>query len=263
MSVDAPAGAPTTPAPHLPLPLYKPWLTNVILGVNLFLFLALSLVSRGGFMEAVLGGASADALVLFGAKANELILDGQYWRLLTPVFLHIGLVHLLFNQYALHLFGREVETLFGPPRFAALYLLSGMFGSLASFAFSAAISAGASGAIFGIIGAMAAFLLRNRKLLGEGGKQHLRSLLVLIGINLFLGMTIPGIDNLGHLGGLISGVLLGFALSPTYELERSPVPPFARVIERRPLLPPAAMIALALLLLAGGTTLALQIAPLR
>ncbi len=172
--------------------------------------------------------------MLFGAKANAAIKAGEYWRLLTPIFLHIGVLHLIFNQYALSIFGREMETIFGTARFAAIYLLSGLFGSLASFAFNPVISAGASGAIFGIIGAMAAFFLRNRQTLGQMGRDQLRSLLVLIGFNLFLGTAVSGIDNWGHIGGLISGIVLGLLLAPTYTFERLPAPPFARSWKPQP-----------------------------
>lgn len=256
---------PPEPAPAAPsraglaLPLHPVWLTKAILLFNILMFLLLSFYSRGGFMEAVLGGANGEALILLGAKVNPLIRAGQYWRLLTPIFLHIGLVHLIFNEYALSIFGREVESLFGPWRFLALYLLTGMFGTLASFAFSPALSAGASGAIFGILGAMIAFLLRNRKLLGERGREHIRALLTMIAINVFLGFTIPGIDNYGHMGGLVSGLLLGALLSPTYAVEPLTVPPFATVVERPTLLPTSVVTALALALLGGATMLIIQL----
>ncbi|MDQ4075892.1 MAG: rhomboid family intramembrane serine protease [Chloroflexota bacterium] len=248
-----------------PLPFHGTWLTHVILAINIGLFLILTfvsfLVTPQGLLEALLGGADSRVLLLFGAKSNLLIKQGEVWRLLTPIFLHIGLVHLLFNQYALSIFGKELESLFGTPRFATVYFLAGLFGSVASFAFTAAISAGASGAIFGIIGALAAFFLRNRETLGEMGRQQLRGLLVLIAINLFLGVSIPGIDNWGHVGGLVSGFLLGAILAPTYTLRRIPEPPFARVVERPPVLPNAIVLPLGIVLLLAATLLAVPLAP--
>ena len=245
------------------LPSHNVWLTNVILALNIILFVLLSIFSSNGIINAVLNGASIDTLIFFGAKYNDFIVRGQYWRLLTPIFLHIGIVHLLFNEYALAIFGREVENLFGTVRFAAIYLLTGMFGSLASLTFTIAVSAGASGAIFGIIGAMMAFLLRNREMLGERGRQHFRTLLIMIGLNLFLGVTVPGIDNFGHMGGLFSGIILGAILSPTYMIRQIPAPPFLEVVERPPLLSTGLVILLALLLLIGATMLVIPIAPVR
>lgn len=153
---DATLAAPSRPH-SFALPLHRAWLTQVILVLNVLLFLLLSAAAQTGFMPALLGGADGSTLILFGAKSNLGIKQGEFWRLLTPLFLHIGITHLLFNQYALFSFGKEVESLFGTARFAIIYLLSGLFGSLASFAFVPAISAGASGAIFGIIGTLAAF----------------------------------------------------------------------------------------------------------
>ncbi|MBA3533873.1 MAG: rhomboid family intramembrane serine protease, partial [Ardenticatenales bacterium] len=190
-SAPGPAVVQQQPA-YLPLPLHSVWLTYGILLLNVLLFMLLSLSARIGFFPAFTEGADIPTLVAFGAKYNRGILDGETWRLLTPIFLHIGFVHLLFNQYALYLFGREVERLFGTLRFVIIYLLAGLAGSIASFAFSAAVSAGASGAIFGIIGALTLFFWRNREFLGEAGKQQTRSLLGMIGVNLLLGFTIPG-----------------------------------------------------------------------
>jgi rhomboid protease GluP len=250
------------PPAFLPLPLHRAWLTYAILGLNILLFLLLTLIARNGFFDALTGGADRATLVAFGAKENHAILAGEYWRFLTPVFLHIGMIHLLFNQYALYLFGREVEQLFGTLRFALIYLLAGVAGSVASFAFSAAVSAGASGAIFGIIGALTVFFLRNGEFLGEAGRQQMRSLLGLIGINLFLGFTIPGIDNYSHMGGLAAGLLLGAALAPTYTVEELPPPLFAQVMERPTPLPPLLVALLALGLLGAAAFLALPMAPL-
>jgi rhomboid protease GluP len=243
------------------LPSHESWLTKAILALNILLFVLLSLFSSNGFFNAVLNGASIDALVLLGAKFNPYIIEGQYWRLITPIFLHIGLMHLLFNQYALSIFGREIESLFGTARFAAIYLLTGMFGSLASFAFSPAVSAGASGAIFGIIGAMAAFLLRNRETLGQKGREHFRGLLTMIALNIFLGVTIPGIDNYGHMGGLISGLILGAILSPTYAIQQLRQPPSIQVVERPPLFSTTLVLLVTLALLIFGTMLTIPIAP--
>lgn len=259
--VEAPA-PPARPR-GLVLPSHPIVLTRALLLINLVMFLITSLLSSGGFMEAVLGGADGLTLMVLGAKENSLILRGDYWRLLTPIFLHIGIVHLLFNSYALNLFGREVEGIFGSWRFAVIYFLSGIGGSILSFAFSPSISAGASGAIFGVIGAMAAFLIRNRETLGNQGRQHLQSLVFMIGINLFLGVTLPGIDNYGHIGGLVAGFVLGFLISPTYTVESDYANmQYPRVVERSSQLPTTVVALVGIVALTGLFWLAMPIAPL-
>lgn len=237
-----------------PLPMHRAWITPALLVLNFLIFVA---------MEVAGGSTSSCVLLRFGAKFNYLIAEGQWWRLLTPVFLHIGVVHLLFNEYALWIFGREVERLFGSLRFLVIYILAGLFGSLASFAFSPALSAGASGAIFGIIGALAAFFLRNRARFGEMGRRQLSGLIAVIGLNLFLGFTIAGIDNFGHIGGLVGGFLLGLALTPLYTLE----PDFhlalgARVVDRNSLSRSAWAVVLAVVLLLVLLQVGLAITPI-
>lgn len=256
---------PPPPRRSFPLPRQRPWLTQVILVFNALLFALLTIASvaltEQNIMEAAWGGAATEVLYLFGAKANFAILRGEYWRLLTPIFLHIGLIHLAFNEYALLLFGRELETLYGTPRFALIYLVSGLFGSIASFAFNPSFSAGASGAIFGIIGAMVAFFARNREVFGDHGREQLRSLLMLIGLNLFLGLSIPGIDNWGHMGGLVAGLVLGVLLAPGYDFQQLPTPPWGRVVATPSLLGPWLALLLSAAAVVGATVLAMGIAP--
>jgi rhomboid protease GluP len=248
---------------YLPLPLHPAWLTYGILLLNVLLFLLLTFSAEIGAFPALTVGADTRTLIAFGAKSNLHILRGDYWRFLTPVFLHIGFVHLLFNQYALYLFGREVERLFGTLRFSLIYLLAGIAGSVASFAFSPSVSAGASGAIFGIIGALTLFFLRNREFLGEAGQRQTRNLFGLIGLNLLLGFTMQGIDNYGHLGGLVAGVLLGAVLAPTYRVQTLDDPPFAQVVERPAPLPALVIGVLGFGLLLVAAYLAFSIAPIR
>jgi rhomboid protease GluP len=234
---------------RLGLPLIKPRVTYALLAINVIIWLA---------MTAAGGSTNTAVLIRFGAKANVLIANGQVWRLLTSIFLHIGLMHLFFNSYALFAFGIEVERLYGSARFLIIYLLAGLYGSLVSFAFGPNLSAGASGAIFGLLGVMVAFFRRHREMFGEWGRQRLLSLLGVAGFNLVLGFSVPGIDNLAHLGGLLSGVALGWLLVPEYQV---------RVDERR--LPYVAdrtsirsrwwVVALAALLLVIGTSAAISV----
>ena len=142
------------------------------------------------------------------------------------MFLHAGVMHILFNGLTLFIFGRMVERAFGHARFAVVYLLAGLFGSVASFSLtSTGVGAGASGAIFGVIGALAAYFVANRETMGDMGRQDLTGLMVLVGINLMFGLSVSGIDNWAHIGGLGSGFLLGMALAPSYR-QGTPIGPF-------------------------------------
>jgi rhomboid protease GluP len=227
------------------LPFHRPLVTWILLAAILVVF-GLELLA-GGSMDT-------EVLVRLGAKVTPLIADGQYWRLFTAMFLHIGVFHLLFNCYALFAIGTELERVFGPLRFALVYFLSGLMGSLASYAFSYTLSAGASGAIFGVIGALAAFFLLYRDRLGAWGRARLGNIAFLIALNLFLGFTRPGIDNLGHIGGLVGGLGLGWALAPRYRLDatRGTVLDLNRPARHVPAL------LVAVLVLVAGTALATQ-----
>ena len=239
-----------TPLPqtrHVPLPLAQPRATYVLLALIILVFLAMTVAG---------GSESIRVLILFGAKVNSLIAAGQVWRLLTSMFLHIGLVHLVFNSYALYVFGIQAERLYGSPRFLAIYLLAGLYGSLFSFAFGAELSAGASGAIFGLLGALLAFFRRHRETFGMWGRQQLLNLLVVAGLNLVLGVTIPGIDILAHLGGLVSGAVLGWLLAPQYQPRADENGAFY-VTDVVSLRSRWWVVALALFLLAGGTAAAM------
>jgi len=226
----------------LALPLAKPIATYVLLGLIGAVFL----------LETAAGGSTqTEVLVRLGAKVTPLIAAGEYWRLLTSMFLHIGAMHLFFNGYALFVLGTELERLLGWGRFLAIYLLSGLFGGLASYALSDKVSAGASGAIFGLIGALAAFFALHRRQLGSWGQRRLANILFLIAINLFLGFTQTWIDNWAHIGGLLGGLGLGLALTPRYEVD----PIQRRVVDRNHLGRYWPSLVLAGVLLVGGTAL--------
>jgi rhomboid protease GluP len=146
---------------------------------------------------------------------SPLISSGEYWRLFTAMFLHVGIVHLLLNSLGLFIFGPQVESLYGRYRFIIIYVLAGLCGSVASFLLNRiVVGAGASGAIFGILAALTAFLVARRRETGEYGRQTLMGLLVLAGINLMLGFTLPGIDNFAHMGGFAGGFVLGYVMAP-------------------------------------------------
>ena len=151
---------------------------------------------------------------LFPGLTEKLIMDpfliaaGEYWRLITPVFLHAGVLHIFLNSYILYSLGPNVESAFGSVRFALMYLAAGFLATAASFALPPEVrSLGASGAVFGMAGVLLVYLYRRRK--SAFVAQYLRSILVFIGINLAFGFLVPGIDNVAHIGGLIGGVILG------------------------------------------------------
>jgi membrane associated rhomboid family serine protease len=200
-------------AVSIPLPTYAPLWTYVFLGINALVWLA---------MTAMGGSDNLNVLVFFGAKYNPLIVAGQYWRLLTACFIHIGILHLFFNAYALYSIGPTVEQRFGRSRFLALYILAGLAGSVLSFIGNRNLSAGASGALFGLIGAMIAYFTTYRAQFGQWGKRALTNVLTVAGINLVFGFVSPGIDNLGHIGGLLAGLALGWAYGPNYRLVAGP-----------------------------------------
>jgi rhomboid protease GluP len=192
------------------LPLARPVVTYVLLVANALFFGA----------ETLLGGSTTiRTLLQLGAQVNVLVAGGQYWRLLTAMFLHIGLAHLAFNMYALYSLGRDLEAFYGSLRFSAIYFISGLAGNVLYYvAGPNNISAGASGAIFGLIGAEVAFLVSNRALFGSFRRQRLLNLAFLIVVNLAFGFMNSGINNLAHMGGLISGLILGFALTPRHRI---------------------------------------------
>ncbi len=192
------------------LPLYRPIVTYILLGLIVLVFIA----------DFILERFTGQPIIFYlGAQVNSWVGAGEYWRLLSAIFLHGGLTHLAFNGWALYSLGRDIESFYSPLWFTAIYFVSGLAGNIAWYVLGADVpSVGASGAIFGLIGAEVAYFLRNRQLFGAFGRQRLGNLAVLIGINLFFGFTVPNINNYAHLGGLAAGFLLGFALSPGYVL---------------------------------------------
>jgi len=172
------------------------------------------------FAAMVLSGVSVlqpcvEDLESWGANGGFLVVQGQWWRYLTSAFVHVGFVHLLLNLWCLWHLGQFVERLFGSATFAAVCLLTAAGGALASVAWRPYIvSAGASGVVFGICGALLGFLIVRRKTIPRSVLHPLaRNISVFVGINLVFGFTWPMIDNAAHLGGLVTGVACGLALS--------------------------------------------------
>ena len=205
--------------------------TIILLIANLFVFLLMW--ESSGLTGLVLGGFSWDVLIVYGAKLNTLI-DApthQWWRFVTPMFIHVNLIHLLVNMYSLWMIGPYVEKLYGSAKFVVFWVLTAIAGVVASyltvrpnlatgalsrFLFKALDepSAGASGALFGLVGVLFVFGIKFRNELPEGFKRAFGTgMLPVIFINLFIGYLGRGfIDNAAHLGGLLSGAALALVV---------------------------------------------------
>jgi rhomboid protease GluP len=187
--------------------------------VTTLLLVAIGLVFLGDL-------GTGSLLTQLGADEPRLVFQyGQWWRPLTSMFLHAGWLHLLLNGWALYQLGSLFEILIGSGTMLTVYLVSGLSGSLASLLWTHGASVGASGAIFGLMGALIAFLLRRREMLTPFAKSLLGQLVLWAGINVYIGFTTPGIDNAAHLGGCAMGLVLGFLLKGPQPRPRIPVLP--------------------------------------
>lgn len=158
-----------------------------------------------------------DLVLVYGAKINRAISAGEIWRIVTPIFIHLGSLHILVNMYSLFAIGPAIERLFSSPRMLAVYLLSGISGVVFSMAFSPEPSVGASGSIFGLLGALGIFLYRHKSHFGRAGQMQLRQIVIITFLNLALGLS-QQIDNWGHFGGLVMGMVLTWIAGPQLEL---------------------------------------------
>lgn len=173
----------------------KPFISYLFIAIQIIMFF---------LMEGSGGSTNSETLINWGAKVNYLIADGEWWRLITPIFLHIGILHLIMNSIALYYVGPLIERIFGNSRFLFIYLFAGFSGVFASYLLSPSLSAGASGAIFGCFGALLYFAWQFPKLFFRVMGWNV---IIIIIINLIFGFTIQGIDNAGHIGGLVGGFL--------------------------------------------------------
>ena len=209
---------------RIQLPKVRPVVAYILIGFTIAIYL-LQLLS-----QALLNGN--DLLFLWGGKINEFILQGQIWRLITPVFLHASILHIAFNLYALFIFGPDLERAYGHWRFLVLYLLSGFAGNVLSFALSSFDSLGSSTAIFGLVSAEAVFIYQNRQFFGKRARSVLINLGIIVAINFALGLTPNSlIDNWGHLGGLVGGAIFAWLAGPKWLLEG--LSPAARIVDQR------------------------------
>lgn len=169
--------------------------TTSLMGICAFLFVTVTLLDLGG------------GLARWGMQPLAIALDGEWFRLVSSMFLHAGWLHIAFNMYVLYILGSPLERVLGHGRFLTLYMLSGIGGSVASYWFSAVntLSVGASGAIFGL---MAAWIVIGRRL-----DRDVTQIIFLLGINVVLGFVIGGIDWRAHLGGAVTGAVVGLILT--------------------------------------------------
>ncbi len=175
-----------------------PYVTYCLLAINIAIWLIMNIYARFQSIDV------RYLFIPFGAKENFSIMSGEYWRFITPIFLHADLKHLLANSLSLFVFGRVVEGIYGHRKFTAIYFAAGIIGNIASFMFSTSSGVGASGSIFGLFGALLYLAVENPSVF----KRYFgNSILVMIIYNLIYGFTSPRIDNFAHIGGLIGGFL--------------------------------------------------------
>ena len=181
---------------------------------------SLMIMNVGWFIYMTVAGVSLynpdpQLLVRFGALYGPLVYAGETWRLLSCMFVHIGLIHIGFNMFVLYMIGKDLEVLYGHTAFFLVYVFSGLcgaFASLASHPYS--LTAGASGAIFGLAGAALSFYLRlHEPMLKNVFLRWRNSLIAFVLYNAVFGFIFPGIDMYAHFGGLFAGFAIGFVVA--------------------------------------------------
>lgn len=177
--------------------------TTILIAINIVFFLVSVLLSGS------VGDIETRVLVALGAKENYRIDHGEYYRLLTSMFLHGGIIHIAFNMYALYSIGNLVEQIYGTKKYLIIYFASGLLASFTSYKLSPYVSIGASGAIFGLLGACAVFAYKEKERIG---KDFLIDMASVIFLNVIIGLTMSNIDNVAHFGGLFGGVIIAIIL---------------------------------------------------
>ncbi len=207
---------PTPPTTSSPPQIPVHWKFHSNSAIFTFAVIAISVLAYLGQIlgTSLLGG---DILALYGAKINSAILQGEIWRFITPVFLHGSVLHIGFNMYALYSLGSSLEQHYGHGRFAALYLLSGFAGNVVSFLMSQSPSYGASTAVFGLVAAEIVFIWKNKRLF-RNARFALVNTIGIVVVNLIIGLS-PGIDNWGHIGGLLGGFAFAWFAGPVWRGE--------------------------------------------
>ena len=203
---------------------YQDRISNVVsvaysspsLPILTFLVIALNIIIY--YIVLTNGGITTQNLVRFGALVPELVSNGEVYRMFSAIFLHVGILHLTLNMVSLYVFGSRIEKYYSRASFALIYTFSGFLGSLGSLILSRTISVGASGAIFGLLGAcavMAKFIKKD-----VGGLTY-QTMIIFIIINLSIGATLPNVDNFGHIGGLLGGIITSYIICRLRMLKQS------------------------------------------
>ncbi len=184
-------------------------LTYTLIFLNILVYILTALLSADPV------SISPRVLVALGALYGPLVLVyDEWWRLFTAMFLHGGMTHILMNMFSLYIVGRPIELYFSRWSYLAIYLFSGLMGAIASlYMHPQSVGVGASGAIFGIFGAIAGFFIVYKKNIGPQSKEFMKNFAVVIAINLFLGLSIPSIDMSAHIAGLVVGIISGVILA--------------------------------------------------
>lgn len=183
--------------------------TYSIIAINLLIYAILALLSQSLDI-------SLNILIKAGAQQTAYIeATGQYWRIFTAMFLHLSILHVGLNMLSLFFIGRVVESVYGRWRYLVIYLVSGIVGGLATFFLQPdAWSVGASGAIFGVFGALGVFYVVDRRALGNYGVGAIANWLFWLALNLVVGFSDPNIGIVDHIGGLVAGIVLALLLIP-------------------------------------------------
>lgn len=189
-------------------------LTYAIIALNVLVYIF------SAFFSQNLTDMDLETLVDMGALYGPYtVQQGQWWRLGTAMFLHGGMTHILMNMFSLYLIGRGAEMYFDTKSYISIYLFSGLIGGLISlYVHPESVGVGASGAIFGIFGALAGFFLAHKEHMEVHSKAFMKEFSIIIGINLVIGFSIESVDVSAHIGGLIVGVIGGFLLSKNVKL---------------------------------------------
>lgn len=174
-----------------------PQMTYLLIALNIAYYIVSAVLSKN------ILNIDINVLVYLGAKYNAGIMRGEYYRLITCAFLHGGLLHIALNMYALFIIGPLVEKIYGRLKYIIIYFVSAILSSLLSFILSPSVSIGASGAIFGLLGACLVFAFKNKNKIGRG---FLANIVSVIFINIVLGLSVQNVDNFGHIGGLLGGI---------------------------------------------------------
>lgn len=175
----------------------KPIITYILIALNLTIFILMALYSSSSNVDY------NELLLKLGRKENANILQGEYWRFIAPIFLHANIMHVALNCYSLYFIGILAERIFGKAKFIAIYFAAGILGNIFSFAFNTNPGVGASGAIFGLFGAILFICIEKPALFKSGLGANIVGVIC---VNLFYGFSKSGIDNFAHLGGLVGGL---------------------------------------------------------